>query len=57
MILLAARLGQSPWLSWAAIPAGIATGATLAGYLGSCAATRLESHQVRILKVLADAAR
>jgi ABC-2 type transport system permease protein len=57
MILLAAWLGHTPWLSWAAIPAGIATGATLAAYLGGRAVTRLESQQVRILKVLADAAR
>jgi hypothetical protein len=57
MILLAAWLGRTPWLSWVAIPAGIATGATLAAYLGRRAVTGLESQPVRILKVLADAAR
>jgi uncharacterized membrane protein YfcA len=57
MILLAARLWHLPWLSWAAVPAGIATGASLAVYLGRRAVTRLENQQVRILRVLADAAR
>jgi ABC-2 type transport system permease protein len=57
MILLAAWLGQTSWLSWAAVPAGIATGVSLAAYLGRRAVIRLESQQVRILTILADAAR
>ena len=57
VILLAARLGHAPLLSWAAVPAGIASGACLAAYLGGRAVTRLQSQQVRILSVLADAAR
>ncbi len=56
-ILLAAGLWPTPWLSWTAVPAGIATGALLAADLGRRAVTRLESQQVSILTVLADAAR
>jgi ABC-2 type transport system permease protein len=57
LILLAARLGSMSWLSWVAVPAGIASGVTLAAYLGGRAVTRLDHQQVRILKILADAAR
>jgi uncharacterized membrane protein YfcA len=56
MVLLAAWRWHAHWLSWAAVPTGLATGATLTAYLGTRAATRLEREQVRILKVLADAA-
>ena len=45
MILLAAWLGQTSWLSWAAVPAGIATGVSLAAYLGRRAVIRLESQR------------
>jgi ABC-2 type transport system permease protein len=57
LFLVAARLWHEPWLSWVAVPAGLATGAALAAYLGGLAVTRLQSRQVRILRVLADAAR
>jgi ABC-2 type transport system permease protein len=57
LLLVAARLWHEPWLSWAAVPAGLATGAALAAYLGGLAVSRLQSGQVRILRVLADAAR
>jgi ABC-2 type transport system permease protein len=57
MVLLAAWFWHASWLSWAALPAGIATGAALTASLGRHAVTRLESRQVRILRVLADAAR
>jgi ABC-2 type transport system permease protein len=56
-ILVAARLWDEPWLSWVAVPAGLATGAALAAWLGELAVTRLQNRQVRILRVLADAAR
>jgi hypothetical protein len=45
------------WLSWAAVPVGLASGTWLALGLGRRAIARLEREQVRILKVLADAAR
>jgi len=57
LFLLAARLWHEPWLTWVAVPAGLATGAALAAYLGGLAVSRLQSRQVRILRVLADAAR
>jgi hypothetical protein len=47
---------QGAWLIVVA-PTGLATGATLAAYLGTRAVRRLEREQVRVLKVLADAAR
>jgi ABC-2 type transport system permease protein len=56
-VLLAARHWHEPWLSWVAVPAGLATGAALAASLGGLAVSRLQSRQVRILRVLADAAR
>jgi ABC-2 type transport system permease protein len=56
-ILLAAGLWHESWLSWVAVPAGLATGAALAAYLGGLAVSRLKSRQVLILRVLADAAR
>ena len=56
-VLLAARAWHEPWLSWVAVPAGVATGAALAASLGGLAVSRLQSRQVRILRVLADAAR
>jgi hypothetical protein len=43
--------------SWAAVPAGVATGVVLAGYLGRRATRRLETRQAGVLKLLADAAR
>jgi hypothetical protein len=46
-----------PWLSWVAVPAGIASGAAKVAYLGERALNRLSDQQVRILRVLADAAR
>jgi ABC-2 type transport system permease protein len=57
LFLVAAGLWHEPWLSWVAVPAGLATGAALAAYLGGLAVTRLQGRQVRILRVLADAAR
>jgi ABC-2 type transport system permease protein len=57
IILLAAGLWPTPWLSWAAVAAGIATGVLLAAYLGRHAITRLENQQVSILTVLTDGAR
>ena len=57
LILLAAQLGHLPWLSWVAVPAGIVSGAVMVVYLGGRSVGRLRSQQVRILRVLADAAR
>ena len=57
LFLVAAQLGHVPWLSWVAVPAGIASGAAMVAYLGDRSADRLRSQQVRILAVLADAAR
>ena len=54
---MAARLWHESWLTWAAVPIGLATGAALAACLGGLAVTRLQNRQVRILRVLADAAR
>ena len=56
-VLVAGRVWHESWLSWAAVPVGLATGAALASYCGGLAVTRLQSRQVRILRVLADAAR
>jgi uncharacterized membrane protein YfcA len=55
--MVAVRNWPTPWLSWAAVAAGIATGVLLAAYLGRRAITRLESQQVSILTVLTDGAR
>jgi ABC-2 type transport system permease protein len=57
LILVGAGLWHQGWLSWAAVPAGLASGAGLAAWLGRRAVARLERQQVRILRVLADAAR
>jgi ABC-2 type transport system permease protein len=57
LVLVRASAGHVTWLSWAAVPAGVATGAVLAGYLGRRAARRLETRQAGVLKILADAAR
>jgi ABC-2 type transport system permease protein len=57
LILVAAALWHQGGLSWAAVPAGLASGAALTAWLGRRAVTRLERQQVRILRVLADAAR
>ena len=57
LFLLAAQLGHLPWLSWVAVPAGIASGAAMVAYLGDRSVERLHDQQVRILRVLADAAR
>ncbi len=56
-VLVAARAWHESWLTWGAVPIGLATGAALAAYLGELAVTRLRSRQVGILRVLADAAR
>jgi ABC-2 type transport system permease protein len=57
LVLVAGGLWHLGWLSWAAVPGGLASGLVLAACLGQRAVTRLERQQVRILKVLADAAR
>jgi ABC-2 type transport system permease protein len=57
LVLVRASAGHVTWLSWAAVPAGVATDAVLAGYLGRRAARRLETRQAGVLKILADAAR
>ena len=56
-VLLAARAWHEPWLSWVAVPVGLATGAALAAYLGGLAVSRLQNRQVPILRALADAER
>jgi ABC-2 type transport system permease protein len=56
-LLAAGHFGHQTWLTWAAVPAGVATGAALAAWLGALAISRLETGQVRILRLLADAAR
>jgi len=56
-VLVAAHAWHESWLSWVAVPVGLATGAALAASLGGLAVSRLQSRQVRILRVLADAAR
>lgn len=56
LTLLAAAHWQLPWLSWTAIPVGIATGLTLTCTLGSHATARLTHRQVPMLRTLADAA-
>jgi ABC-2 type transport system permease protein len=55
--LAAGHFGHQPWLTWAAVPIGIATGVALTAWLGALAVTRLETRQVGILRVLADASR
>ena len=55
LTLLAAAHWQLPWLTWAAIPVGIATGLTLTRTLGSRAITKLAHRQVPMLRTLADA--
>jgi ABC-2 type transport system permease protein len=57
LVLAAARAGHLGGLAWAAVPAGLASGAFLAAGLGRRAVRRLERQQVAVLKVLADAAR
>jgi ABC-2 type transport system permease protein len=57
LILVAAGAGHLGGLAWAAVPAGLASGAILAAGLGRRAARRLERQQVAVLKLLADAAR
>jgi ABC-2 type transport system permease protein len=57
VLLVAGGIGHLPWLMWAAVPAGAATGVLLTAYRGNRTVTRLEHQQVRILRVLADAAR
>ena len=56
-VLVAGRAGHEAWLTWAAVPVGVLTGAALAFWLGDLAVSRLQSRQVGILRVLADAAR
>jgi ABC-2 type transport system permease protein len=56
-VLVAAHVWHEPWLSWAGVPVGLATGAGLTAYLGRRAVSGLENRQVRILRVLADAER
>jgi ABC-2 type transport system permease protein len=55
--LVAAHAWHASWLSWAAVPVGVLSGMALAAYLGGLAVSRLQSRQVGILRVLADAAR
>ena len=55
LTLLAAAHWQLPWLTWTAIPAGIATGLTLTRTLGNRATARLTHRQVPMLRTLADA--
>ena len=57
LVLVAGWRWHLGWLSWAAVPAGLVSGTWLAAGLGRRAIARLEREQVRILKVLADAAR
>jgi ABC-2 type transport system permease protein len=57
LILVAAAHWHLDGLAWAAVPAGLASGAGLAAGLGRRASARLDRRQVAILKVLADAAR
>ena len=47
LFLVAARLWHEPWLSLAAVPAGLATGAALAAYLGGLAVSRLQGRVTR----------
>ncbi|HEY7143944.1 MAG TPA: hypothetical protein VH637_06825 [Streptosporangiaceae bacterium] len=56
-ILVAGQAWRQDWLTWAAVPAGVLTGLALAGWLGGLAVRRLDRSQVRMLRVLADAAR
>ncbi len=55
LTLLAAAHWQLPWLTWTAIPVGIATGLTLTRTLGNRATMRLAHRQVPMLRTLADA--
>jgi ABC-2 type transport system permease protein len=57
VVALTAHVWHEPWLSWAGVPVGLATGAGLTAYLGRRAVSGLENRQVRILRVLADAER
>jgi ABC-2 type transport system permease protein len=57
LVLAAAWRWHLGGLSWAAVPAGLASGVFLAADLGRRAAARLERQQVAVLKLLADAAR
>jgi ABC-2 type transport system permease protein len=45
LVLATASAGHVTWLAWAALPAGVATGVVLAGYLGRRAARRLETRR------------
>jgi ABC-2 type transport system permease protein len=56
-VLLAAALTHTTWLAWLAVAIGIATGALLAASLGALATRRLETRQVAVLTLLANAAR
>jgi uncharacterized membrane protein YfcA len=56
-VILAGWLWHARWLSWAALPVGLASGLALLAWLGRRARTRLDRDQVRVLRVLADAAR
>jgi ABC-2 type transport system permease protein len=56
-LLVAGRVWHETWLTWGAVPVGVATGVALAAYLGGLAVGRLQNRQVGILRVLADAAR
>ncbi|HTZ24507.1 MAG TPA: hypothetical protein VMC83_10995 [Streptosporangiaceae bacterium] len=54
-VALAGSLAGLTWLTWLAVPAGIATGAALARQLGTAAAGRLHVAQADMLRVLASA--
>jgi len=56
-VLVSGWLGHQAWLTWAAVPVGLATGAALTAWLGGLAVSRLRNRQVGILRLLADAAR
>jgi ABC-2 type transport system permease protein len=54
-VALAGELAGLSWLSWLAVPAGIATGVALAWKLGAVAAGRLHRTQVAVLRALVSA--
>jgi len=55
-VALAGVLAGLTWLSWLAVPVGIATGTALAWKLGAVAAGRLRRTQVTVLRTMASAA-
>lgn len=53
LVLLAGTITHHDWLSWAAIPTGLATGIAGAGYFGNAAIHRLQRQQLIVLARLA----